>query len=148
LILLKYTGPVFNTNHGYVITTIGKHARRFKKPEVSKYQKEFESAARHYRKHFDFFDPKKDYIEMKIYWYNPKFFTAKKELSKTSGDTDGIVKFIKDGIANGIGINDAFFKNESIVQLPSTNKEHHLLISVSIESIHNLINEFKMNFEE
>lgn len=144
-VIFEYQGEIYNTNNGYVITTIGKHARRFKKPEVAKYQKEIEKLASTVKHYFDNFDSKRHYIKLNLYWYNPKFFNKDGSLNKRAGDTDGIVKFIKDGIAKGIDLDDAFFKCEQIIQLPSSDI-NRLSVELSQENLHTLLSEFKLNY--
>jgi len=126
---------VYGTNNSYIIN----NGRRFKCKEVASYQKSWEFLASANRHIFRNFDPKSNYIQLDIMWYNPKFYKKNGELSKTAGDTDGVVKFIKDGICDGIGLNDAFVKKESVIQLPSDLSHHSVSVVVSIEYLSGLV---------
>jgi hypothetical protein len=126
---------VFGTNNSYMNIKQGK--MRIKKPEVWEYQKEWAHIGISIRSELKNFDPNRHYISLTVQWFNPKFFTQKGNVSLTAGDTDGVIKFIKDGLFTGIGINDVYVKRESITQLPtkSEEKSHVVSVLISIERL-------------
>jgi len=132
--LTRRLDRVYGINNSYIIR--GKF--RTKKKEVSDYQKEWQYLAQEHRHLFKNFNPKEKYLTIETVWYNPKFYKKDGSMSKTAGDTDGIIKFIKDGICDGLGINDAFVKKESISQLPTNEKHHAVSVLVGIENLINI----------
>ena len=89
-------GTVVGTNHGYHIVHVAGHCRIAKLPEVETWQTEVAYRARMARPS-GWMGARRIKIEYRV-WF-----------SRKGRDADGIVKFLCDGIAIGLGLNDSAF---------------------------------------
>jgi Holliday junction resolvase RusA-like endonuclease len=79
------------------------------------------------------YDRKKQGLELKITICTEyaKFWTKQKQLSMTSGDIDGGLKYLIDAIFSQIGLNDAFITSLHVKKLPAKKKG----VFVSLDTI-------------
>lgn len=89
-------GSVVGTNHGYHVVHVAGHCRIAKLPEVEAWQAEVAYRARSARPS-GWVATRRVRIEYKV-WFN-----------RRGRDADGIVKFLCDGVAIGLGLNDNSF---------------------------------------
>jgi hypothetical protein len=127
---------ITNVNNGYVIN----QGRRFKNNKSKTFQKTWTDAISPHKDLFKNFNYKTNYFSLTVYWHNPKFFTKDKKLSKQSGDIESFIKFLQDGVFQGIGIDDCTVKRLEIVELPAIEKSHTITINLSMENLNSLIN--------
>ena len=115
----------YGTNKGF----------RFKKPIAVKFQREWFDSFSRMRGIICDFDDSCDFLEVTIEWKNPKYFTKKGVLSKRCGDIDSFQKFLLDGVSQGIGFDDSYFKRKTVIQDPSEDEFHHIKVSISVGSL-------------
>lgn len=69
-------------------------------------------------------------IHLELKWYNPQYFTKKGTIHSRSGDIDGPLKFIIDGICKGLKVDDSIVKKLTIEQLDNTGDYHEFEIKI------------------
>lgn len=89
-------GTVVGVNHGYTIVHVAGHCRIAKAPEVEAWQTEVAYRARQARPS-GWVGARRIHIDYRV-WF-----------ARRGRDADGIVKFLCDGIATGLGLNDSAF---------------------------------------
>lgn len=89
-------GVVKGTNHGYHIVYVAGHPRIAKLPEIEAWQAEVSYRTRQARPS-GWRAARRVHIDYRV-WF-----------ARAGRDADGIVKFLLDGIAAGLGVNDSCF---------------------------------------
>lgn len=89
-------GVVKGTNHGYHIVHVAGHCRIAKRSEVEAWQVEVAYRTRQARPS-GWIPARRVHIDYRV-WF-----------PRAGRDADGIVKFLCDGIAAGLGVNDSSF---------------------------------------
>jgi Holliday junction resolvase RusA-like endonuclease len=81
------------------------------------------------------FNPKESYLEVEMYYYTPRLFTAKGAINKKKGDWDGNLKWVQDACCAAMNIDDAFILDASVKQLKSVNEDESFVCVFKVRSL-------------
>lgn len=112
---------VVGTNNGYFI----RNGFRAKANNARVFETVFEKSFANEDFHID-----GCVVHIDIKWYNPNYFTKKGTIHSRSGDIDGPLKFIIDGICKGLKIDDSLVKKLTIEQLDNTGDHHEIEVKI------------------
>jgi hypothetical protein len=122
---------ISGVNNGYII----RHGFRSKAQASINFQNAFKFAAIKFKKDFLDFNEKDNYIEVEMFWYNPSYFKKDGSMNKKAVDIDAPLKFILDGLCEGIGLDDSFVKQLNVKQMPSETKLHKICVMIYKRSL-------------
>lgn len=120
---LTYNQYYRNTKSGHRIKT---GAGLAYDEELGELLKDYAAALSNFGKEIDL---SKNIVRLQIQHYNPKFYVKdNSRLSKTAGDTDGIIKILQDKIFNAMGLDDYIVKSLIVDQYPG--RDHVVCINI------------------